>query len=120
MFGHVEIVGWPCFEVVHVLFTSHGDDQIGLFPIDFVENFVEGEPHLVSVVIVELIHVEGEVRKHVVVKLIEVWILSWVLAVDLSKDVAEDHENSIIIEHTLYLFISLLAREKMKGLSNRN
>ena len=51
--------------------------------------------------VVKFIHVEGEVRQHLIIELIEVRIFQGIIAVNLSKYIAKDHKHSSLIEHLL-------------------
>jgi hypothetical protein len=69
-------------------------------------------------VVVQFVHVEGEVGQHLVVELVEEGVFHWILAVDLPQDVPENHEHSVVVEHVAELAVGLLAREEVQGLSN--
>lgn len=117
--GCIEVVCGPSLEVIDVLLAAHLDDQVTLLPVHFVEDLVEGEPDLISVVMVEFIHVEGKVGQHLVVELVEVAILLGILAVDLPKHITEHHKHASFIQHALDFSVGFLAGEEVQGLSHR-
>lgn len=79
-----DVVSRPCLEVVNVLILGEFKDEIGLFPVDLAKDFLERVLLLVCVVSVQLVHVEGKVRQHLVVEFVEVFVLFWILAFDFT------------------------------------
>lgn len=118
MLCHVEIVGRPSLEVVDVLFSSHLNHEVSLLAIYFVKDLAEGKPHLISIVMMKLVHIEGKVREHLIVELVEVFIFQGVLAIDLPEYIPQYHEHASFIEHPLDLLVNLLAGKEMESLSH--
>jgi hypothetical protein len=118
MLCHVEIVGRPSLEVVDVLFSSHLNHEVSLLAIDFVKDLGKGKPHLISIVMMKLIHIEGKVRQHLVVELVEVFIFLGILAMDLPEDIPQYHEHASFVEHPLDFLVNLLAGKEMESLSD--
>lgn len=97
MLSNVKVVGWPCFQVVDVLLSAPLDHQVILFSIYLIENFCEGIPFFFSVVIVEFVHIESEIRQHLIIELIKVRIFHRILTVDFSEYVTKDHKHASFI-----------------------
>lgn len=68
-----------------------------MFSVNFFENFFKRISIFFVVVIMQLIHVKGKIRQHLVIELIEVRILLRVLAVNLSQYIAENHKHATLI-----------------------
>lgn len=118
MLSDVEVVGRPSLEVVDVLLPSHLNHQVGLLAIDLLKDFAEGEPHFISIMMMKLVHIKGKVREHLIVELVEVFILLGILTVDFPQDIAEDHEHASFIEHVLNFLIDLLAGKEVESLAD--
>lgn len=101
MLRHEKIVCWPCFQVINVFLPGPLDHQICLFPVDLIKDLREGISVFFCIMVVKFIHVEGEVRQHLIIELIEVRIFQGIIAVNLSKYIAKDHKHSSLIEHLL-------------------
>lgn len=96
-FFHVEIISRPSLKIVDVLLSREGYHFISLLAIDLLEDFFEWVFGLVSVVVVKLVHVESEVRKHLLIEFVEELVLIWVCTMHLSQDISEQHEEPTLI-----------------------
>lgn len=120
MLCDVEVVSWPCFQVIYVFFPAPFDSQITLLSVHFIENFFKRISILFWVVIVQFIHVEGKIRQHLVIELIEVRVFLRILAVNLSQYITENHKHATLIEHVFDFFVGFFSCEEVQSLSTSN
>lgn len=120
MLVHVDIVGGPSLQVVDVVFFGKAQGKISLLSINLLEDYLKGVLCFVRVVVMEFVHVEGEIGEHLVVEVIEVVIFHRILALNFSEHIAESYKHAALIKHVPYLLKGGLAWEEVQCLSNRD
>lgn len=118
MLVHVDIVGRPSLQIVYVLFFGQVQDKISLFSIHLFEDCLKGILGFVRVMVMEFVHVEGKIRQHLIVELIEDFIFQRILALNFSEHITESHKHTALIEHVPYLLKGGFAWEEVQSLPN--
>ena len=117
-FLHIKVVSRPGLQVTYVLLSSHLHHNISLLSVHFIEYLWKGVPSFICIVTMQLVHIKGKVRQHLIVELVEVVVFLRVLSMDFSKHISKDHKHSPIIQHAFDFSETSLASEEVESLPN--
>lgn len=120
MLINVKIIGRPSFQIVNIVLFCNLDHKVCLFSLYFWKNFFKWVFLLISIVVMELIHIKCKIWKHFVIKFIEQFILFRILAMSFSQNISEYHKHSFLSQHFFQFIQHSFICEKVKGLTYCN